>query len=252
MRFASLGSGSRGNAVLVNFGSTLLMVDCGLSLRAAKTRMDMLDCAPADVSALLVTHEHSDHIQGVATLATRHDVPVWMTPGTAMSPAVRKLSHVNRLRSDEALEIGSIRVQPFPVPHDAREPAQFSFEAGGRKLGVLTDTGYITPHIRMRLEGCDAIAVEFNHDLDSLRRGPYPPHVKDRIASSLGHLSNDQAAQLMADVAHPGLQWIAALHLSGKNNTPGLVRETLARSLPGEYPLHIADQDQPIGWIPID
>ena len=194
MRFASLGSGSRGNAVLVNFGSTLLMVDCGLSLRAAKTRMGMLDCAPADVSALLVTHEHSDHIQGVATLATRHDVPVWMTPGTAMSPAVRKLSHINRLRSDEALEIGSIRVQPFPVPHDAREPAQFSFEAGGRKLGVLTDTGYITPHIRMRLEGCDAIAVEFNHDLDSLRRGPYPPHVKDRIASSLGHLSNDQAA----------------------------------------------------------
>ena len=252
MRFASLGSGSRGNAVLVNFGSTLLMVDCGLSLRAAETRMRMLDCGPADVSALLVTHEHSDHIQGVATLATRHGVPVWMTPGTAMSPAVSKLDHINHLRGDGTLEIGSIRVRPFPVPHDAREPAQFSFEAGGRKLGVLTDTGYITPHIRKRLEGCDAIAVEFNHDLDSLRSGPYPAYVKDRIASSLGHLSNDQAAKLMADMEHPGLQWIAALHLSGKNNSPMMVRESLARSLPRECPLHIAAQDQPTGWIPID
>ena len=252
MRFASLGSGSRGNAVLVNFGSTLLMVDCGLSLRAAETRMGTLDCGPADVSALLVTHEHSDHIQGVATLATRHGVPVWMTPGTAMSPAVSKLANINRLRGDEPLEIGSIRVRPFPVPHDAREPAQFSFAAGGRKLGVLTDTGYITPHIRKRLAGCDAIAVEFNHDLDSLRSGPYPTYLKERIASSLGHLSNDQAARLMADVEHPGLQWIAALHLSGKNNTPTMVRETLARSLPRECPLHIATQDRPTGWIPID
>ncbi len=252
MRFASLGSGSRGNAILVNFRSTLLMVDCGLSLKATVSRLKMLDCRPADVSALLVTHEHSDHIQGVAALATRHGVPVWMTPGTAMSPAARKLTHINHLRGDESLEIGSILVQPFPVPHDAREPAQFSFEAGGRKLGVLTDTGYITPHIRMRLQGCDAIAVEFNHDLDSLQRGPYPAYLKARIASSLGHLSNDQAAQLMAEVEHPGLQWIAALHLSGKNNAPALVRDTLARSLPRECPLHIAAQDQPSGWISID
>ncbi len=252
MRFASLGSGSRGNAILVNFRSTLLMVDCGLSLKAAVSRMETLGCGPADVSALLVTHEHSDHIRGVATFASRHDVPVWMTPGTAMSPAVSELPQLNRLRSDESLEFGSITVRPFPVPHDAREPAQFAFEAGGRKLGVLTDTGHITPHIRRRLQGCDAIAVEFNHDLESLQRGPYPESVKARIASSLGHLSNDQAAQLLAEVEHPGLQWVAALHLSGKNNTPERVRESLAQSLCRDYPLHIAAQDRSSGWIPID
>ena len=240
MRFASLGSGSRGNAVLVNHRSTLLMVDCGLSLKATEARLELVDCTPAEVTALLVTHEHSDHIQGVSRLASRHGIPVWMTPGTATCPAVRNLSHIHHLRNDEAVEIGSIRVQPFPVPHDAREPTQFAFEAGGRKLGLLTDTGFITPHIRTRLEACDAIAVEFNHDLDSLHRGPYPASVKARIASSLGHLSNDQAAQLMVDVHHPGLQWVTALHLSGRNNSPSLVREALAARLPGELPLHIA------------
>jgi len=252
MRFASLGSGSGGNALLVNFRSTLLMVDCGLSLKAIDSRLRMLDCRPGDVSALLVTHEHADHIQGVSAFARRHAVPAWMTPGTAMSPAVSKLARINHLRGDESLEIGSIRVWPFPVPHDAREPTQFSFEAGGRKLGVLTDTGYITPHVRRRLRGCDALAVEFNHDVDALRRGPYPARVKARIASSQGHLSNDQAAQFMADMEHPGLQWIAALHLSGKNNSPAMVQDALVRSLPRECPLHIAAQDRPTGWIPID
>ena len=252
MRFAALGSGSRGNAILVNYRSTLLMVDCGLSVKATEARLRMLDCEPGDVTALLVTHEHSDHIQGVAALATRHGVPVWMTAGTAMSPAVRSLSRINLFRGDVSLEIGSIRVQPFPVPHDAREPTQFSFEAGGRKLGVLTDTGYITPHIRERLQGCDALAVEFNHDLDSLKRGPYPPYVKARICSDLGHLSNAQAAQLMREVGHAGLQWVAALHLSKKNNSSALVRDALVERLPTPFPLHIADQDQPIGWIAID
>ena len=252
MRFASLGSGSRGNAMLVQFRSTLLMVDCGLTIKGAESRLLELGFAPGDVTALLVTHEHADHIKGVAGFASRHGMPVWMTPGTAKSRAVRKLTHINRLRGDEPLEIGSIQVQPFPVPHDAREPAQYCFRAGGRKLAVLTDTGYITPHIRAQLQGCDAIAVEFNHDVDSLRSGPYPPALKARIASSLGHLSNDQAAQLMSEVAHPRLQWVAALHLSGKNNTPGLVRASLAERLPDGCPLHIATQDRPTGWIHID
>ena len=252
MRFASLGSGSRGNAMLVQFRSTLLMVDCGLTIKAAESRLQELGFSPGEVTALLVTHEHSDHIQGVAGFALRHAVPVWMTPGTAMSHAVRRLAHINRFRGHERLEIGSIQVQPFPVPHDAREPAQYCFRAGGRKLGVLTDTGWITPHIRQRLQGCDAIAVEFNHDAQSLHGGPYPPALKARIASSLGHLSNDQAAQLVSDVAHPQLQWVTALHLSSKNNTPALVREAVADRLPHGCPLHVATQDQPIGWIHID
>ena len=228
------------------------MVDCGLSLKAAKERLATLDCRPGDVTALLVTHEHSDHIQGVAGFATRHDVPVWMTPGTALSVAVRKLAHINRFHCHERLDIGSIRVQPFPVPHDAREPVQFSFQAGGRKLGVLTDTGHVTSHIRQRLQGCDAIAVEFNHDADSLRRGPYPQSLKARIASPLGHLSNAQAAELTAEVGHSELQWVAALHLSEKNNSPALVRGALAEKLRHAHRLYVATQDEPTGWITVD
>ena len=253
LRFASLGSGSRGNAVLVESGSTLLMVDCGLTLKAAEARLRGLGRHPRDVDALLVTHEHSDHIQGVARFARRHGTSVWMTPGTASSGAARKLAHINTFSCHRRLEIGSIDVQPFPVPHDAREPAQFAFQAGGRKLGILTDTGHITSHIKERLTRCDAIALECNHDLDTLWRGSYPEHLKSRVASSLGHLNNGQSAALLDAVGHPGLQWVVALHLSEKNNTPDLVHRSLAERL--HHPkqsLHVATQDDPSDWIAID
>jgi len=239
--------------VLVEFDDTLLMVDCGLTLKATEARLQTLGRHPQDVTALLVTHEHSDHIQGVARFALRHTTPVWMTPGTATSAAVRKLAHIHTFSCHRRLEIGAISVQPFPVPHDAREPSQFAFEAGGRKLGVLTDTGHITSHIHERLTRCDALALECNHDLDTLQRGAYPEYLKARVASSLGHLNNGQAAGLLDQIGHPELQWVVALHLSEKNNTPGLVRESLSGRLDAaQQALHVATQDEPSDWIEID
>ena len=239
--------------MLVESSSTLLMVDCGLSVKAVEKRLGGLGRHPRDVDALLVTHEHSDHIQGVARFAARHGTPVWMTPGTASSGAASKLTQINTFNYHRELKIGAIDVQPFPVPHDAREPSQFVFRAGDRKLGILTDTGHITAHICERLEGCDALALECNHDLDTLWNGAYPEHLKARVASSLGHLNNSQTADLLGAVGHRELQWVVALHLSEKNNSPDLVHKSLVERL--DHPrqsLHVATQDEPSGWIAID
>jgi phosphoribosyl 1,2-cyclic phosphodiesterase len=239
--------------VLVESNSTLLMVDCGLTLKAAEERMRALDRHPCDIDALLVTHEHSDHIGGVARFARRHGTPVWMTHGTASSRAARKLARIHTFSCHRELRIGSIDVQPFPVPHDAREPAQFAFRSGGRKLGILTDTGHITAHIMEQLAGCDALALECNHDLDTLWNGAYPRPLKARVASALGHLNNQQAAELLDVVGHPELQWVVALHLSENNNTPDLVQRSLAERLDQpRQSLHVARQDEPSGWIAID
>ena len=252
LRFASLGSGSRGNALLVEVDETLVMVDCGLSLKATEERLGVLGRTPLDVTALLVTHEHADHMQGVARFARRYNTPVWMTPGTASAPAARGLTRVNTLNCHRELELGKLVVQPFPVPHDAREPCQFTFAGAGRTLGVLSDTGHITSHIAERLAGCDALALEANHDLESLRRGPYPASVKQRVASSVGHLNNEQAAQLLERVGHPDLQWVVVLHISEQNNSPGDVRDALAGVLArDEQKLYLAEQNTPSEWLEI-
>jgi phosphoribosyl 1,2-cyclic phosphodiesterase len=252
LRFASLGSGSRGNSLLIELNETLLMVDCGLSLKAVEERLRVLGRTPLDVTALLVTHEHADHIQGVARFARRYNTPVWMTPGTGSTAATTGISRRHTLNCHRELEIGEITVQPFPVPHDAREPCQFAFAGAGRRLGVLSDTGHITSHITERLAGCDALALEANHDLEALRRGPYPASVKQRVASSLGHLNNTQAAQLVETVNHPELQWVVALHISEQNNSHDTVRDFLTPALTrGEQSLHLAEQNTPSEWLEI-
>jgi phosphoribosyl 1,2-cyclic phosphodiesterase len=251
LRFASLASGSRGNAALVEFGSTLLMIDCGLPRKTVEERLRALDRQPSDVAAILVTHEHTDHAQGVATFAKRYNTPVWMTAGTAS--AVPGLVRVHHLSCHRELVIGGIDVQPYPVPHDAREPCQFTFSAGGRRLGMLTDAGHITPHVFERLAGCDALALECNHDLDSLQRGGYPESLKARVASRFGHLNNGQATELLGRLDSSRLQWVVGLHLSERNNSPEHVRETLRPALEkARYPLHLATQDAPTQWLTLD
>jgi phosphoribosyl 1,2-cyclic phosphodiesterase len=251
LKFASLGSGSRGNAMLVEFGSTLLMVDCGLPLKIVEERLRLVGREPRDVTALLVTHEHSDHAQGVAKFARRYNTPLWMTPGTAS--AVRGLVRVQMLSSHRDLTIGEIHVQPYPVPHDAREPCQFTFAAGGRRVGLLTDAGHVTPHMLERLAPCDALAVEANHDLDSLQRGPYPDSLKHRVASKFGHLNNSQTTELLGRLDHARLQWIVGLHLSERNNSPEQVRAALGPALESaRFPLHLATQDAVTAWFAVD
>lgn len=251
LRFASLSSGSRGNALLVEAGDTLLMVDCGLPLKTVRARMRALDRDPGDLAALVVTHEHGDHMGGVARLAARYDIPVAMTPGTCQASGFR--GELQLINCHRLFELGAFSVQPFPVPHDAREPCQFVFSAGGRRLGVLTDTGHITPHITRHLAECDALAVEANHDLEQLARGPYPAAVKSRVAGAYGHLNNEQTATLLKDLRHDRLQWVAALHLSEQNNHPDTVRQVLGDALSeGSAPLHLATQTEGCGWLTVE
>jgi phosphoribosyl 1,2-cyclic phosphodiesterase len=251
LRFASLGSGSRGNASLVEFGSTLLMIDCGLPCKIVEERLKAVGRSARDVTAILVTHEHADHAQGVATFAKRHNTPVWMTPGTANAlPTITRVQHLSPHRD---LTIGAIAVQPYPVPHDAREPCQFTFAAAGRRLGMLTDAGHVTPHMLARLTACDALALECNHDLDSLQRGPYPESLKNRVASRFGHLNNDQTTALLLGLDSTRVQWVLGLHLSERNNSPEHVRAALQPALESaRYPLHLASQDAPTPWLALD
>jgi phosphoribosyl 1,2-cyclic phosphodiesterase len=251
LRFASLASGSRGNAALIEFGSTLLMVDCGLPTKVVEERLRAVDREPRDITAILVTHEHADHGQGVVGFSKRYNTPVWMTPGTAS--ALPTITRVHHLSCHRELAIGGISVQPYPVPHDAREPCQFTFAAAGRRLGMLTDAGHVTPHIFERLAACDALALECNHDLPSLQRGPYPESLKQRVASRYGHLNNGQATELLGRLDGSRVQWVVGLHLSEKNNSPEHVRTTLRPALEkARYPLHLATQDAPTPWLSLD
>ncbi len=248
MRFASLGSGSRGNATVVEQDSTLLLVDCGFSVRETERRLLRLGRDAEQVTAVLVTHEHSDHIGGVALFARKYRVPVWMTPGTRAA-CRDEPDGIELFSSHAAFAVGDLEVTPFPVPHDAREPAQFVFGNGALRLGVLTDTGSLTPHIEQQLGGCDALFLECNHDRAMLADGPYPPVLKRRVGGDFGHLSNDQSAELLRRIDCSRLQHIAAAHLSEKNNTPALARDSVSQALDcgGEW-VAVADQQQGLGW----
>ncbi|HUF72042.1 MAG TPA: MBL fold metallo-hydrolase [Gammaproteobacteria bacterium] len=251
LRFCALASGSRGNALLVEHDDTLIMIDCGLPLKVLGDRLAAAGRRFEDIDALLVTHEHGDHSRGIRPLVRRHGIPVWASPGTARS--VDAIADFERLRCDRPLSIGSIEVQPFAVPHDAREPCQFVFRAQRRRLGLLTDTGHATPVIHRALASCDALAIEFNHDVGMLENGSYPESVKARVGSRFGHLSNDQAADFIDDVGHSALQWVMALHLSERNNTPGHVRSAVARVADHRcFDLHLASQDAASLWLEVD
>ena len=250
MRLAYLGSGSRGNAALVEFASTLLMVDCGFSVAEAERRLTRAGRDPADVDALLVTHEHSDHAAGVLRFAARYDIPVYLTHGTGWAIGAGAHSRVHCISAHAPLRIGAIGIQPLAVPHDAREPCQFLFEAGGLRLGMLTDTGHLTPYLLSSLSRCDGLVVECNHDPDMLAVGPYPPALKRRVGGQLGHLSNAQAATLVAEQDAARLQWLVGVHLSEQNNTPERARQALAGPLGEAHPpIHLAAQDDGLAWL---
>lgn len=249
MRFALIGSGSKGNGTLIEHGRTRLLIDCGFTLRETETRLQRLQQEPASLDAILVTHEHGDHLRGVGLLARRYGVPVWATRGTVNGNLPGKVPTLNLFDVHQKLTIGDIEIQPFPVPHDAREPCQFVFSDGNRRLGLLTDTGSSTPHIHASLSGCDALILECNHDPQMLADGPYPSGLKKRVGGAYGHLSNAQAAQILTDIETGRLQYLVAAHLSDKNNTPALARQALAGALgcrPRE--IEVACQEQGTDW----
>jgi len=251
MRFALLGSGSRGNAALIECDTTCLLLDCGLPLKELTVRLAHLARHGEQLSGIVVTHEHGDHCQGMGAVARRYNLPIWMTPGTysAIAPRAGRLPRVELLNPHEPFAIGGIELQPFPVPHDAREPVQFVFFDGKVRLGFMTDTGHATAHIESMLSGCEALVLECNHDRDMLARGEYPPPLKVRVGGPQGHLDNAAAGELLARVDTSALQHVVAAHLSQKNNTPELARTALSRAL-GCDPawVQVADQDRGMGW----
>jgi len=251
MRFASLGSGSRGNAMVVEAGGTRVLLDCGFGLRDASRRLESLGISPATLGAVLVTHEHGDHVGGVFALARRHALPVYLTHGTRAAVAEKICAEVVTIIVDgqTPFAIGDLHVRPFPVPHDAREPVQYVFSDGARQLGVLTDAGCSTPHITAMLDALDALVIECNHDAAMLAASAYPASLKRRISGRLGHLDNLAAATLLASIDKSRLQHVVAAHLSERNNRPGLAVSALAGALDcaGDW-IAVATQDTGFGW----
>jgi phosphoribosyl 1,2-cyclic phosphodiesterase len=254
-RFASLGSGSEGNGLVVEAGSARVLMDCGFSLTETRARLARLGLAPEDLDAVIVTHEHSDHIGGVARLAARYELPVWCTHGTFINWRTQTdvLPWLETIDPHRPFSVGGLEIQPFAVPHDAREPVQFVFRAGSRMLGVLTDAGHVTPHIAASLSGVQALVLECNHDADMLAAGPYPPSLKKRVGGRYGHLENHQAAALLKQMDVSGLRHVIAAHLSQKNNTPALARQALAEALDCEADwIEVACQSGGFDWRVID
>lgn len=249
MRFASLGSGSRGNGTLIEQGGTCVLVDCGFTMKEAELRLAKMGRSAENISAVLVTHEHGDHINGVGALARKYAIPVWATGGTLSADRLGERVEMNRICSHTAFSIGDIAVQPFPVPHDAREPSQFVFSNGDKRLGLLTDVGSGTPHLEQQLSGCDALILECNHDKTLLDNGEYPLSLKRRVGGDLGHLSNAQAADILGRLDTTKLTQLIAAHLSEKHNTPPLAQAALAEVMGCSLDwISVADQQFGLAW----
>ena len=250
LRFTSLGSGSSGNALVVEADGTRIMMDCGFAGSEARERLARAGLLPRELAGIVVTHEHDDHMGGVATFAKRHAIPVYLTRGTAQwlpedFPAVL----VRIIDSNAAFEVDALRVEPFTVPHDAREPVQYVFGDGDARLGVVTDLGCITQHVVEKLSGCTALMVECNHDLDMLMEGPYPYSLKQRVSGRFGHLDNRSARHLVECVDRSRLRHLIAAHLSRQNNKPELAVAALAGAANcSAGDICVATQEEGFAW----
>ena len=247
MHLYVLASGSKGNAAVVEGPEGSVLVDCGLSRRELRRRADLIGCDLSHVRAILVTHEHGDHIKGLPVIAKHFDGPIYTTAGTARARGL----DLETIAHDATLELGGMNVQAFPLSHDVADPLCFRFElrdgdASIDAVGWATDTGVLTPHALSALKGCRILGIEANHDPDMLANGPYPYYLKKRVGGSHGHLSNVQAAKALPKLVTKRTQTVVAMHISQKNNTPARVREALQDSLDERVKLVVASQDEPI------
>ncbi len=256
LRYKNLSSGSTGNATLVEVGNSTgqpsrVLIDCGMRLSLLLEHLMHAQVQPSEIDAIFITHEHSDHIGCVTQLASRYSIPVWASSGThvALQDMQRKLrakqpTHSQllpnfaefealvRLAADLCpIEIGGLQLNPFTVPHDAREPLQLTCTDGNAKLGILTDLGHASRHVIEQLVGCNALLLESNHDEDMLSKSKYPAFLKARVGGDFGHLSNAQAAEVLTSVMHDQLRHVSAAHLSQQNNHPSLAQNALSTVL---------------------
>jgi len=252
MRVASLGSGSKGNGTLVDDGNTCVLIDLGFTLKETERRLERLDVSPLDIDAVLVTHEHADHINGVGPFARKFKRPVYLTQGTYSNSKVGVLPHLRTVNCHKPFMIGTLGIEPVPVPHDAREPCQYVVSSGGLKVGVLTDLGHITRHVTEQYSLCHALLLECNHDLEMLDQGPYPYTLKQRVAGPQGHLNNEQAAGLLADIELEHLRHLIISHVSEQNNAPHLAEAAVTAALSGwQGTLKISNQNEGFDWIDV-
>ena len=258
-----LASGSRGNTAVVESSQARILVDAGISCRETFKRLKLAGLDPKSISAILITHEHSDHVYGLATLAKKLDLPVFMTGAThqAWARSLRddagqlpKLAKLEIFSAGRQFQIADITVTPFTIPHDAADPVGFTFRAEGAKIAFATDLGYMPASVRDHLRRCDVIIIESNHDVEMLRVGPYPWSVKQRVMSRVGHLSNDSLAQFFAEDYDGGASHIVLAHLSEQNNHPEVARRVAEDALGPQQTLlqnrlMLAAQDAPTECI---
>jgi phosphoribosyl 1,2-cyclic phosphodiesterase len=238
LRFKNLGSGSAGNATLIEATCGLqvsrLLVDCGLSVRELSRRLLAADLTIEDVDGVFITHEHADHIGHAKSFALRTGKPIWMSRGTALASHFfdwgLPVSQCHIASDSQIFEMGCLQITPFTVPHDAREPLQLRCTDGSHHMGILTDLGHGSAHVVQALQHCNALLLECNHDSELLANSAYPPFLKKRISGPQGHLSNDESGELAKSLVHPQLNLIVAAHLSERNNRPDLAQDILARA----------------------
>lgn len=217
---SALASGSKGNSVLIDGPEGSLLVDAGLSAREILRRLDHSGFSPDRLTAILVTHDHSDHLRGVRVLAKRLGLTVYGTEETLKAAELPAGYKVRTVRSGEDFSTAGFTIRPFSLPHDALDPVGYILKRGGVKVGIATDLGCVTALVRKRLAGCDMLVLESNYDEEMLRKGPYPWFLKQRIRSRKGHLSNESSSQILGELLHPGLQHVILAHLSEINNCP--------------------------------
>lgn len=249
MQFASLGSGSKGNATLVRAGDTLVMIDCGFSVRDTVRRMARLGVEPGQLDAILVTHEHSDHSNGVAALSRQFRIPVYLTHGTRRTGRCDGSFDLRPFNCEDTLSIGCLAVKAVAVPHDAVEPCQYRLSWAGHTLGILTDLGSVTPHVIDNFRACHSLLLEFNHDLPMLLDGPYPPQLKRRVGGDFGHLNNEQAAELLRRIDRAGLRHLVVGHISEKNNSLERAQAALLSVLDSLDGVTFAGQADGCDWL---
>ncbi len=255
LRIGVLGSGSGGNSVVLESGPHRLLIDAGFSCRELMRRMKMLDFDPASLGGLVLTHEHVDHCRGADRLARKLKLPVYATEGTLAGMRLRDEASARVIRSGEPREVAGFLVEPFVLPHDAREPVGLVIEDPlGRRIGLAADLGCRTSLAWGRLKDLDVLLIETNHDLDMLRSGPYPWSLKQRIAGRHGHLSNRDAAEGLPELMNDRLRWVVLYHLSETNNHPTLAAAAVGETLDRERcsaRMVIAEQDHPSPWLEV-
>ena len=251
MKFASLGSGSKGNATIIDTENGCLMIDCGFSIKETTRRLERVGKSPQDISAILVTHEHSDHWKGVLPFSSKFSIDVYATAGcyraVNVSPTTSKLLKV--ICSHSGFMINNVHVLPIPVPHDANEPVQYIFSYDQYRLGILTDVGNITPYIIEQYNNCTGLLVEANHDVELLQAGAYPKFLKDRVAGQWGHLNNHQTASLLGAINQQSIQKLVIGHISESNNNSSMVKQVIEEVFTDAEKIIYANQNEGFDWM---